>query len=556
MRKVKKRIVSFVLAAAMVMPAMPYRAISGAQIQGVNVSYVFENQTKGYADGIISISSDKEGSYYFYWGDSNGNKLTSNGITYSYLGWCNTILNRNSNVYEGSYDIVSDYTAIPQGATKLLVYRNNEKVQEMDLPVNKIFDRGESTYSFGVTSDIHYNRYDDSGSDDAISAFDKALTFYENHGITFLANCGDLSSSSEESAFQKYSDAVAKHPEMKIYTVMGNHDVSNEKAFKKYTNKDIKISDAVKNIANNGLDFVYEKNGDIFIFFSQTRWMYNSSTSYIVTDEQLNWLEKTLNTYADKNVYLFFHTYFADENGDVTKAVGNLKNPGGYTYDLTYTYGCKDEQRFRSFLNKYSNVTVFSGHSHWSYEMQKYNKNLNIGKMKWDGTGATLVHVSSVTDPRNIGENDEKRTELNNKASEGMIATVYNDCVVYSGVDLWNGELLAYATYINNDGAKSTSQAAVKTKKATLKQAKRINPTKAKIKIKKISDVKGYEIRYAVSKKFKNSITKTTKKTVYTLKKLKKNKVYYVKVRAYKLQFGFKVYGKWSKVRKIKKFKK
>ena len=46
---------------------------------------------------------------------------------------------------------------------------------------------------------------------------------------------------------------------------------------------------------------------------------------------------------------------------------------------------------------------------------------------------------------------------------------------------------------------------------------------------------------------------KTTKKTSYTIKNLKKGKIYYLRVRAYKLDsMGKKVYGKYSKVIKVK----
>ena len=41
------------------------------------------------------------------------------------------------------------------------------------------------------------------------------------------------------------------------------------------------------------------------------------------------------------------------------------------------------------------------------------------------------------------------------------------------------------------------------------------------------------------------------KKTTATVKKLKKNKKDYVRVRGYKQNDGEKVYGKWSKVKKI-----
>ncbi|MBR4759222.1 MAG: fibronectin type III domain-containing protein, partial [Lachnospiraceae bacterium] len=74
------------------------------------------------------------------------------------------------------------------------------------------------------------------------------------------------------------------------------------------------------------------------------------------------------------------------------------------------------------------------------------------------------------------------------------------------------------------------------------------------LKWKKISGAKGYEIQYSTKKNFKkNSKTKTTKKVKYTIKSLKKKKTYYVRVRAYKTDVaGKKVYGKWSKVKKVK----
>lgn len=76
---------------------------------------------------------------------------------------------------------------------------------------------------------------------------------------------------------------------------------------------------------------------------------------------------------------------------------------------------------------------------------------------------------------------------------------------------------------------------------------------KMTISWKQVVDVKGYEIHYSTSKKFKKASTKkvTIKKqktTSKTVKKLKSGKKYYVKVRAYTVVDGEKVYGKWSKV--------
>lgn len=65
--------------------------------------------------------------------------------------------------------------------------------------------------------------------------------------------------------------------------------------------------------------------------------------------------------------------------------------------------------------------------------------------------------------------------------------------------------------------------------------------------------VKGYEVQYAMDKKFTRSLKKKTVKTTYcTVKKTKRSKTYFVRVRAYKLQGTKKIYSKWTKVKKIK----
>mgnify|MGYP001059784882 CR=1 FL=1 len=75
---------------------------------------------------------------------------------------------------------------------------------------------------------------------------------------------------------------------------------------------------------------------------------------------------------------------------------------------------------------------------------------------------------------------------------------------------------------------------------------------KVKATWKKLTNVSGYQIQYAPNKKLKKAKRKTVKSTSVTIKKLKKKKTYFVRVRAYKLVDGKKVYGKWSAVKKVK----
>lgn len=74
----------------------------------------------------------------------------------------------------------------------------------------------------------------------------------------------------------------------------------------------------------------------------------------------------------------------------------------------------------------------------------------------------------------------------------------------------------------------------------------------AQVTWKKVTGVKGYQIYYSSSNKFKKKKQLFVKKNKVSLKKLKAGKTYFIKVRAYTANGNKKTYGKWSKVLKIK----
>ena len=90
--------------------------------------------------------------------------------------------------------------------------------------------------------------------------------------------------------------------------------------------------------------------------------------------------------------------------------------------------------------------------------------------------------------------------------------------------------------------------------KPSLSSLKNIKGKKLVIKWKKVKNVKGYQVEWALNSKFtKGRKSKTLNKLTFTVKNLKKSKKYYVRVRAYtKDSKGKMVYGKWSSVKKIK----
>ena len=81
-----------------------------------------------------------------------------------------------------------------------------------------------------------------------------------------------------------------------------------------------------------------------------------------------------------------------------------------------------------------------------------------------------------------------------------------------------------------------------------VKKVKAQSPKKKQLKVtwKKIKGTK-YQVQYSLKKNMKKANLKNTKKNKITLKKLKSNKKYYVRVRAYKTVNGKKYFGKWSK---------
>ena len=93
-------------------------------------------------------------------------------------------------------------------------------------------------------------------------------------------------------------------------------------------------------------------------------------------------------------------------------------------------------------------------------------------------------------------------------------------------------------------------------KKAKISKLSNVKGKKAQVAYNKVSNAKGYEIQYSTDKNFKKGVkvkkvnAKTTK---VTLTKLTKNKKYYVRVRAYRVdEDDNRVNGSWSEAKSVK----
>ena len=132
----------------------------------------------------------------------------------------------------------------------------------------------------------------------------------------------------------------------------------------------------------------------------------------------------------------------------------------------------------------------------------------------------------------------------------------YTDKTVENGKK-YQYKIYAYASnsidFIESTGTKSITKKILYLKAPVISNIKKSQNTRYKIVWKKNKKADGYKIQISTSKKFKSKATKTitTAKVKFVVKKLKANKKYYVKARAYKVNKA-KVYGKWSAVKQVK----
>lgn len=183
----------------------------------------------------------------------------------------------------------------------------------------------------------------------------------------------------------------------------------------------------------------------------------------------------------------------------------------------------------------------------------------------------TTTSSITVTVPTNITIPSRTTTTDSDASSQTTTLTTFTTANQITA----DSKMVEGAYSIANEFSKSLSKAnkttttkSTTTTKAATKASNKNKPKKTKIKSvkgkkngfkitwKKVSGVKGYQIKYSTNKYFFESLTKSknvkkAKTTSATVKNLRKGKTYFVKVRTYKIVKGKKVYSDWSKVKTV-----
>lgn len=204
------------------------------------------------------------------------------------------------------------------------------------------------------------------------------------------------------------------------------------------------------------------------------------------------------------------------------------------------------------------------------------NATLSMVTNSFEYTGSEIVPSISITlDGKELVEGTDYAKMVLNNVNVGTAVMIISGLGDYDGIYMKEYEIVskevsvpeATPSPVPNQNVTEAPQPPSVTPNATLsvtadkstalskvKGLSAVNKKKKQVvlKWKKFSGAKGYQIQYATNKKFKKKKIKYTSKKMYTIKKLKKKKTYYFRVRAYTIDGKKKVYGKWSKVKKIR----
>ena len=362
-------------------------------------------------DNRIKVTPVSSGIYTLVYEGEDGKPLAD------YTDIC-TLTIKELAYYE---DFINENIA-PRAAKAIGIYDSTgERQGTIPLATFKPDFSKEPLYSFGVLSDVHIGRAEINPETD----FERALKFFNAKGVAHTCICGDISQNGTVSEFQSWQ-AVAALANAPIYTTTGNHDATKNgiapDVWATYT----------------GLPLVFERsvesNGkvDHFLFLGMSVW--NFTAGYL--DYHLAWLESKLEAYRNERCFVITHLFFPER-------AGNLNNiyPSG-----NWLRG-EQLEKLEALCDNYVNSIWFSGHSHWEWQLQKYQDRANIYRTynaALQPTSGWCVHIPSCGVP--ITSNGSSR-EDNTEGSEGTIVEVYENHIDILGVDFKSGKYLPIATY-------------------------------------------------------------------------------------------------------------
>ena len=389
----------------------------GGNLYTITIDLAEEPKVKGkiIEDNDIEIYSEEPGTYTLRYEDSDGNILSEYDI----------ICTLDVNEYARYNDLIYANSA-PVEAGAIGIYdAEGNRAGGISVDGFKV-STGKPLYSIGMLSDVHCEA---NSKAEALSDFQNALTFLNARNIVMTCICGDITENGTAEELAMYRDIVSAYsPSIPVYTTTGNHDARpsgiNEERWLEYTGQPVIFEKSVT---------LPDGSKDHYLFLGMSRW--NRDVPY--KSEHISWLKGKLEEYKNERCFVITHLFFPDR-------AGNLN----YIYPVGNCLQGAQHDELAALCDKYTNSIWFSGHSHWKWELQKYQDRANIYRgFNEDGTPASgwCVHISSCANPGKSDGISLRDGDL--LESEGAILHIYEDHVDMLGIDFKKGKYLPIASY-------------------------------------------------------------------------------------------------------------
>ena len=315
-------------------------------------------------------------------------------------------------------------------------------------------------YRFAVLADIHIDLENGGENTYFIHAqknFANAMKVIEQHNCAFIVSAGDqvTNAAGAEEEWQKYREIIDRSGyQGQIFEAMGNHETrfakyggctvdECRKEFIRYARLDKKpILRPAEKTYYVYLDDTFD---DAFLFLS----LENGVDTPLIdnfSDEQMDWAEEMAERFTRegrrrRRIFLIQHApiygFGAGDDNHEPAYQGSicLKDTGGKSF--------RNNQRFYELIRRYNNMIWLSGHTHVDLRD-------NVNYQKADSCACHMLHIPALSGSTHLSRDKAGRRTLDrtfyDDAAQGYLADVYEDKVVFKGIDFLHDRI--YPEYV------------------------------------------------------------------------------------------------------------
>ncbi|MCH5297711.1 MAG: hypothetical protein J1E85_08575, partial [Ruminococcus sp.] len=437
-----KVIISLCLVCMIFTTMLPLSIFGTAAAESVSIYYDFADNRAGFAEGTITLNvsdSTNYGNYSIYWAND------TNALRGYY-----SIAELSVESASASFTFLENI-AIPPDATKVIAIKegsdNSDKTVEnadavFTIPSGKVnkYASSDKTLSFMALSDTQIDFQSSVFYTYSSQHFAQALENAAERNVDFVTMSGDCINNYESGTSKEWqihqkiiAESSFTNP---IYETNGNHSMKSDidygiQAYMSATGLGVDT----ESLGDKPYYEMTAKNGDHFLFVAL-----EGSSSVPTTDEfsmeQLDWLENTIQKYYndDKHIYIFEHAFFHGWGP------GDDKTEHYYSGGLRTTNDFPGNQRFKKIIDKYTEVFLYTGHSHLDF---MYNWNYD----NENGQTANLFHIPSTACTTHVTDGKLDYT-MNENDSQCYIVESYDDSVISYGMNVVDNLIYPNYTYI------------------------------------------------------------------------------------------------------------